>query len=715
MPMRTLLTVTAAAAIALSSASASAQNDDVVLYDYVVKKGDTCIRIAIRELGDRKAYKIIHQYNKLGKLPHRLKPGSILRLPKRDQPVRPDANLTGKRGDVQVRKPANELWASAKRGMDLFRAWRVNSKDRSTAEITFRDSSRIAMRENTIVIIYGPTVSRARQRTTVATLEKGALRTRLAELDGKPSKLVVEMPSSQAELSNGSALVTVDDKATTRVSNHDGRAAKLRGRRGRAIAVRAGMGSKAERGKRPTKPKPLPPTPAWEQSPTLFAGWASAGATIRGRWKPVAEAVEYRVELSRDSAGTDVIARVVVPANVNAFEAHNMPGGDFYARVASIDADKFESKPSTASAAKVVLLEAVPPGGAAKGATAPTDANTIDTSKPTPAPRALVGSRVVAPAGFTCTVAGASQAGVVSQPGPQKVACTDKSGTVLEPTTVEGVAIGASLGSTSASANSGPLPRGQVTKVAVEVDSDVPVELSNLEFTVGAGATIGEPTIEGSTIYLPVTPAADAPKSVELVVSATGAPDVRVAALALKVAAIEVKKPADPPPQPEPAEKKIAAGFFVGASVVDSEFQLGNAFQDSGVVDGGFVFGIRGSYALLSHLRLEAEFDYSKPGFTGTEDSTDIFGLRLHALVPLTRGELQPFAVAGFGAHILRTDATMLSENDADGEVFWGLGAAYHIEDRFALRVDLRHILGPGRFRDFGSMFAAFVGIGFPL
>ena len=51
------------------------------LVDYVVQDGDTCQTIARKLYGSSKHLGLLHANNKLGRLPHRLTPGMVLKVP----------------------------------------------------------------------------------------------------------------------------------------------------------------------------------------------------------------------------------------------------------------------------------------------------------------------------------------------------------------------------------------------------------------------------------------------------------------------------------------------------------------------------------------------------------------------------------------------------------------------------------------------------------
>ncbi|HVV82186.1 MAG TPA: LysM domain-containing protein, partial [Kofleriaceae bacterium] len=233
-----------AAVVAASAPPVRADDGDDTV-DYVVKPGDTCYGIAARELGDRSKLNVLHRLNpQLGPLPHHLVAGQILKLPKVSHDA--DAHLTGTAGIVRFRRPAEAVWDAARRGMELFRAWRVGAEDRSSAEVTFLDADRLQLRENTIVIIYGPEAARARVTPNETVLEEGTLRSRLGELS---PTVRVSTPTAIATLAGGSALVGVLAGSST-VANHEGKPVALAGKAGGAVRVAAGMGTRVAHGKR---------------------------------------------------------------------------------------------------------------------------------------------------------------------------------------------------------------------------------------------------------------------------------------------------------------------------------------------------------------------------------------------------------------------------------------------------------------------------------
>ncbi len=324
------------------STAAYAQQD---FQTYTVKPGDTCTSIARTFYGDPRAYHHIHEHNDLSEDGYACRPGVVLRLPV--LPDRPDAQLIARAGSVRARPP-DERWSPVDVGADLFSFWRVNTLDRSRAELGFRDSSHLQMTENTLVVIFGPSTTDVRRTVAPrATVERGRLKTQLAALSGR--RLDVDTPHAKAALSAGRAQVTVDeDEDESRIANHTGAPISVTAPDGSgAVSVTAGHGTRVRGGQRPEKPRPLPATPRWSPdfSPRALT-IASARATVRATWTPVAAAAHYYVEVTRSRRQLDVLFSGRVPASIDALEMQGLPAGDYFVSIVAIDADEFESIPS---------------------------------------------------------------------------------------------------------------------------------------------------------------------------------------------------------------------------------------------------------------------------------------------------------------------------------------------------------------------------------
>ena len=253
------------------------------LVDYVVKDGDTCQAIARKIYGDSKHLKLLHANNKLGPLPHKLKAGMILKVPASAEPEPapttsspttsppttsppttpapapppaapptpgPDALLTFLRNEVDAYTPEQH---PGQRDEPLHRGHRVNTHAASSAEITFADTSRIQLGEESLIVILGNTRTRARTsgKPEDTTLVTGSLRAHLGGLAGKPRPLAVATPTAEVALEPGETQLDVDAEQSTRLAVHRG-SARLRAR-DKTVNVPEQHGSKAAKALSPDR------------------------------------------------------------------------------------------------------------------------------------------------------------------------------------------------------------------------------------------------------------------------------------------------------------------------------------------------------------------------------------------------------------------------------------------------------------------------------
>ena len=519
-------------ALGLVSGTAAAEDtkpDPPPTYEYVIQPGDTCAGIAERLLGGKRRYQLIHDNNPgMGPTPHRLIPGRVLILPRLDES--PDAKLTDVRRAVQTRPPGKPDWTRAKRGKDLYRGWRVNTLERASADVTFKDGALVQMRENTLIIIYGAKSGAARRRTTEATLERGTLRSRLSEL-----RLDVRMPVAEAALEGGSSVVSVDAEGTSRLSNHDGGNARFAVQQGEAVTVEPGFGSKAKRGdRRPTKPVPLPASPSWAvEGPLAFSGARDVGATARGTWSPVEEASHYTIEITRGRDGEDVVLTTIASAEATSFELHRLPEGDYFVRVSAVDDNGFESVPSAPLALLVRLIEVKPPGGTR------TAQRTLDLDERASAPpplRVLPGTALVSPDGYRCAIDGERETDTITlvDPGAKDVVCASEGG---DRATALSVTVSAPELEVLEPQPVAPIVRGDEPALFVVATRSELALPSDARFVVPNGIVVEELSSDGNVTRLMLAATQDSPDEFTLqLVSGTEGNEAVLASLPMTTA-----------------------------------------------------------------------------------------------------------------------------------------------------------------------------------
>lgn len=716
-----------AAAADTDTAAPAPAAGTVETFEYTVRDGDTCAAIAKRFFGDAKRYDIIHQYNPgMGPTPHDLKAGRILILPKvaTAKNSGPDAEVTASRRRVEARAANEDAWRLAAIGLDLFRGWRVNTLPKASAELTFRDTSVLELRENTLVIIFGSTQTSARRTTTEASLDRGALRSRLGELSGGAS-LKVEMPAASAELEGGRALVTVDDAGTSRLANHGkGKASvadrpKVKKKKPKAVKVAGGMGSKVEAGKTPTPPHRLPPAPAWApEQRTRFVSIPAAGASVAASWVAEPKAASYRIEVARKPDGRDVVADAVAPGTVTAVELHGLPPGEYWMSVASIDRDKFEGIPNDALALRVVEGAMVLPDGTAFALPAP-DADTDATAAALDVPR---GTILRAPAGLTCRLGDATPAAEVTlvDPGTASVSCTESEGGAIAKLDVD------VLPWTLA------LPEGApaVVPLVVAEPRDVEFSLASASYSIAAlqvdapaGIRVGAPVSLGDGRWRVQLTADAATPPGELVLRTPAG--VELQRIAYTVEAPVVTAPVATPKREglrwierwTPERNMWELGVYGGVMVPSRNLELFEA--DPMLVDQGFQhlrrvapdFGARVGYFPLRVLGVEVEGG-AMPTRTASDDRATLFTARAHVIGRLGLSSITPFLLAGLGVVGVDGDRAALGR-DVDAAMHFGGGLEIFTHRRVAVRFDVRDVVTAKRGVRAGlsSSFEALLGL----
>ncbi|MFT5355967.1 MAG: hypothetical protein ACI9KE_003188 [Polyangiales bacterium] len=449
---------------------------EVEVVPYEIQPRDRCTRIAQRHFGDRQRYDLIHEYNPdLGPTPHRFRPGTYICLPRRaTDSDAAAAQITALRRNVRRRRGEQANWTDAALGQELDRGTHVNTLENAYAELTFADRTIITLRNDTLVVVYGSAGNSQRRSGTEAVLERGSLRTRLSGLRGG-QRFSVRTPSSTVALGEGGSVTSVDESATTRVSNHTGSAAQVSGRSGSPVSVPAGMGSEVRRNRRPSPPRPLPAAPIWLEQPSRFMGTPNY-TRIAGGWSPVEVARVYQVEAVRvDGDNEQLVARVEVPNSVSRFEMHRLPPGDYRVRVSTIDDAFFESVPSEPWEIRVDVV-GVAVEGESIDATFDAGDPSIEVAETADVP---LGGRLVFPDGVRCGV-GDERASelTLTTVGPLALQCDTDGGVSVAVMRV----VGSQMRSDTA-----VLTRGAVQEVQIQTTSSD--ERDSAEF-VGAGLEV---------------------------------------------------------------------------------------------------------------------------------------------------------------------------------------------------------------------------------
>ncbi len=355
--------------LALVLVAASARAEDATpgyperVLHWTTKNKETCADIANALYGAAKHKPLLERYNSLScQTDKPLPDGLTLVVPAKVTDL-PSARLRSLNPDVKARPPGGS-WQPAAPGMPLYKNHSVNTLEKARADILFIDRTRVLLAEHTLVIIYGTAKKTAVAKTLpTVELDSGELSAGLAALRGKPVEVATKGGRVTAK-SRDTAVRAQQKRAT--VSVFDGSASVASANK--KVEVPAQHGTAFSENKPPEPPRPLPPAPKWLTTTSAGVQLGAPGANVLSAgWEPVDKARLYRVELAKDAAFTELVAREEVPASVRAFRAERLPPGAYFLRVRVIDQDDFLGL--GAEARSVALIDARVEGAA--GAIAP--------------------------------------------------------------------------------------------------------------------------------------------------------------------------------------------------------------------------------------------------------------------------------------------------------------------------------------------------------
>lgn len=355
------------------------------LMDYRVLPGDTCAAIAQRLYRDVRRTNLIHENNpSLGRPPHRLRPGQVLRLPRAAPPrAEPDAILTQTLNTVEIGAPTGRR----ARGLDpLFRGTTVSTGSASTAEVTFADETQLRMSEQTTVVILGESNTRVRRLAGAGdtTLVRGTLRAFLENLSAPPAApapgrppaarpavraparpLAIRTARGRVMLGSGEAGLSAADNGAVTLSVYRGQSRIQSG--ARSVVVREGFAVRAEEGRALTQHR-LPVAPVWTVAPPPLVFAADDRGRFEASWRagdappgaPPPPAHEWHVQVARDPSFLSIAVDTHLAPGDPRMAIPALAVGDYFVRVSAVDADRFEGPFAPVSRVRVVNPRPVP-------------------------------------------------------------------------------------------------------------------------------------------------------------------------------------------------------------------------------------------------------------------------------------------------------------------------------------------------------------------
>lgn len=341
-----------------------------------VRPGEDCAAVSLRVYNTPAYVHVIHRFNPTVCPPAgALVPGMQLTLPRwlgrRPAAAPAVAFLTRLNNRVLVQTRGDTEPREGRANEPLFRAARVSTAARSSAELTYANRSLIRLYESSLLVVLGDANPRVRRLATAqdTTLVNGTLRSFLTALarpaPGAPPArpVTIRTPAAQVTLRPGESQVTIEPTArpATTLAVYRGSSQLRAGPQ--VVPVPEGFGARAIRGQRIAPPRPLPPAPGWEARPPaiLFVG-PDVALVGRARGGDGVAVDEWHVEVARDEQFHDMVLDRHVPGAEDAVRLPTVPPGVYYARVATIDSERFEGRAGEVARTLVTPLRIEPTG-----------------------------------------------------------------------------------------------------------------------------------------------------------------------------------------------------------------------------------------------------------------------------------------------------------------------------------------------------------------
>lgn len=628
----------------------------------------------------------------------------------------PDGKITHRRKEVRTQPDPEQEWRDAEVGDLIYKLGRVNTLENSTAAVVFRDDSNVAMRANTLLIIYGHHALRNKQIVaTGAGLERGTLRARLGELEANTDqngKAAVDTPGARTDLEGGNSLLKVDDAGTSRIHNHGDGNTNVTARAGGQTKVDKGMGVKVVKAKRAAKPIPLPPTPTWLQNPAVFLGVSGRISELRGSWGPIDEANSYYIEVAADVDGVDVLSAIEVPKSVENFEVHGLAPGSYHVRVASVDDDQFESIPSVVRSVELLDVGLTGPGGVEP--VWPDDG----AGGLTPVPVVLPGTVFSLPAGIRCgtTAQTLEVEPVFVEQGTHELYCENDAGERVAAFPVQVPDLAPGLHDSEATAPQGSaveVVRGRTTTHELVFDTALTLP-EQLYLRAPEGVTIEsvEPGSEPGTWTIQLLAGPTAASEADIGLSFLPPGDDQADATFAMVSISIVDPPlADSQPEPTKPERHmfefgIAGGLMLLSPTHGIYHSIDTPHQPFNRPAGEFV--LRAGYYPIRWVGVELDGRVI-PTRVANDERATAYSMRAQVIAQLPH-RVTPFVVAG-GEMLGVSSSPAAIGNDTDFGFHAGGGVKFYATKRVALRLGVNGMFHEGLGSKLAAHFESDLGV----
>ncbi len=248
----------------------------------------------------------------------------------RDQAA--EAIVSDRNGQVEGQRPEDLSWRDLQLSTILIEEEKVRTLSSSTAQITFRDASRLRLNANSNAIIkvmrFDPLSNTEEAQVS---LVEGDFYALLAGGENSRSKFNVDIPDVDASIDSGNFWVS-NDKEGAKFTNYDDAVVTVAAS-GEEVTLGRNEGTIVTKGERPSDNVSLlpPPNPtAPEDESAVYV------AAPELQWSPVGEAAGYWLEIAGDQRFDRIVESqfgLSEPRHVTG----NLAVGEYYWRVSALD------------------------------------------------------------------------------------------------------------------------------------------------------------------------------------------------------------------------------------------------------------------------------------------------------------------------------------------------------------------------------------------
>src|SRR4051794_2288423 len=261
----------------------------------------------------------------------RLAAGEALKTALARRDTAAEALLSDREGSVEGRKPQELVWTDRERGALLLEEEALRTLSSSSAQVTFRDDSRLRLGANSQALIRRMRVDPlSRREEAKVSLVEGDF---YAVLEGRSErkKFELDVPGVRTEVASRDFWVRHDESGS-KFANYDDRTLSVAANGGQ-VTLGRDEGTLVREGRPPSGKVGVLPAPALSAPPDDSRTF-DAGAELS--WSVVPDAVGYWLEIARD-AGYQRMAASRWGLKAASFTTDPLGAGTYYCRVTALD------------------------------------------------------------------------------------------------------------------------------------------------------------------------------------------------------------------------------------------------------------------------------------------------------------------------------------------------------------------------------------------